>query len=97
MTQTEMRLKLLERSKSLESRFELQFENRVINERVCFLHPAGVIFSIGSLLSFGALVVEYADNEKEAELSRFEDGELFYLEDMDEDAMYQGMIQEIEQ
>lgn len=97
MTQTETKSKLLERSKALECRFEIQFGKQIINERVCFSRPDGVIFSIGTLLSFGALVVEYADSEAEAKRNRFEDGDLFYLEEMDEETMYQGMIQEISQ
>lgn len=97
MTQTEMKSKLLERSKALEGRFEIQFGKQIINEHVCFSRPDGVIFSIGTLLSFGALVVEYADSEVEAKRNRFDDGDLFYLEEMDEETMYQGMIQEISQ
>ena len=97
MTQTETKSKLLERSKALECRFEIQFEKKIINERVCFSRQDGVIFSIGTLLPFCALVVEYADSAEEAKRNLFEDGDLFYLEEMDEETMFQGMIQEISQ
>ena len=97
MTQTEMKSRLMERSKALEGRFEMRFEKRIIKERTCFLRPDGMLFALDFLLPFGALVLEYADSVEEAKKNRFEDGDLFYLEDMDEETMFQCMIQEIEQ
>ena len=97
MTQTEMKYRLLERSKALERRFETLFQKCVINDRDCFSRTDGMIFAVDFLLSFGALVIEYAENADEAKKNRFEDGDLFYIEDMDEETMYNSMIQEIEQ
>ena len=52
---------------------------------------------ICELISFGALVVEYADNIDEAEKNRFEDGELFYLSDyQDVDELASDILKEIE-
>lgn len=97
MTQTEMKSRLMERTKALEGRFEMAFDKRVIQKRTCFVRPDGMLFALDSLIPFGALVLEYADNVEEAEKNRFEDGDLFYLEDMDEETMFQCMIREIEQ
>ena len=43
-----------------------------------------------------AIVVEYALSETEVKKNLFEDGDLFYLNELDEEQMLQVMIQEIE-
>ena len=93
MTQAEMKSK----ASVIEKRFSERYETRLIENRQCFLRPDGVLFALDFLGAYGALVVEYAESVEEAKLNRFEDGDLFYLEEMDEDTMFRAMIQEIEQ
>lgn len=97
MTQKEMRSRIEERSKALEGRFEDIYRKCVISGWTCFERPDGSFFTLDYLTSFGALVIGYAENKQDVELNRFEDGDLFYLEDMDEATMFRSMIQEIEQ
>ena len=96
MTQTEMKSRLLKRSEALESRFSGMYEKRIMNGRSCFIRPDGSIFTLDCLVSYGAIVIGYAENKDEALQERFEDGDLFYLENIDEETMYQSMLQEIE-
>lgn len=96
MTDTEMRCRLEERSKALESRFEKKFEKSIINGQACFVRPDGSFFDLDYIVPFGALVIEFAENRHEVELNRLEDGDLYYLEDMDEETMFQSMLEEIE-
>ncbi|MGN0409296.1 MAG: hypothetical protein ACI4E3_02690 [Candidatus Fimousia sp.] len=49
------------------------------------------------LKSFGAIVIEYAETIEEAEKNMFEDGDLFYLDELDENQMFEQMIREIEE
>lgn len=80
---------------TLESRFAALYEKIRIGEKKCFRLEDGRIISLGTVTSYGALVIEYADDYDEAAMNRFEDGDLFYLEDMSEDEMLRSMLQEI--
>lgn len=86
-------------SKRLEN-IERRFWSRLIPIKVngfpCFYTPTGGVVVVDSLPSYNALVLGHADNLAEAELNRFEDGDLFYLDEMDEDAMFAAMVLEIE-
>lgn len=95
MTQKEMRLK---RKEILNKRLAHKFECITINETTCFLLKSGEVCRLESLgEEFNALVIEYADNLDLAKRNIFgEDGDLFYMDELDEDAMYNAMIQEIE-
>ena len=90
--------------KRIENKIAGLYEKKlVINGQNCYLQGKEHYFLITGLwfgLS-GALVIEHADSYEEAtisEVGRFEDGDLFYLEDFagDEDKMLQTMIREIE-
>lgn len=94
MTQVE---RLKNRLDALERRFADIYEKCTVGNRECFCAPGGILFALDYLGSFGAVVIEYAENYEEAELNRFEDGDLFYLEDMDEDTMFDAMLWEIRQ
>ena len=67
-----------------------------INGKKCFLRSDGVLFAVDYIASFGAFVIEYADSMMDAELNRYEDGDLFYISDQDEKTLFQRIIQEIE-
>lgn len=92
-----MKSKIKNRAATLEARFADIFKKTVVGNRMCFQLPGGVLFAVDYMGAYGALVIEYADNYEEAKLNRFEDGDLFYLEEMDEDTMFQAMLREIKQ
>lgn len=97
MTRKEMRSRIEERVVALENRLAKEYQKKTVRERECFVRKDGAVFALDYLLPYEAIVIEYAENEAEAKLNRFEDGDLFYLEEMDENAMFQAMLQEIEQ
>ena len=83
--------------RKVNNRIGEKFAARSLNGSRHFELPNGEIIIICELISFGALVVEYADNIDEAEKNRFEDGELFYLSDyQDVDELASDILQEIE-
>ena len=81
---------------SLKMRFADLYIKITVGDRTCFKLEDGRIISLGCLASYGAFVIEYADDSEEAALNRFEDGDLFYLDDMDLDEMFAAMRREIE-
>lgn len=95
MTQPEMKSLITARISSLEKRLESIYKTCQINDRLCFLRPDGSLITLGYILSFGAVIVEYADNESEARLNRFEDGDQFSIEDLDEETMFQKIVFEV--
>lgn len=96
MTQAEMKSKISARIAALETRFSDSYEKCMVGSRRCFLLPDGTLFALDCLGPYGALVIEYAENIEDAKMNRFEDGDLFYLENLDEETMYQAMLSEIE-
>lgn len=84
------------RKKSIERRLWGKLVPLKVNGLSCFYTATGGVVVVDSLPSYNALVLGHADNLAEAEQNRFEDGDLFYLDEMDEDAMLAAMILEIE-
>ena len=95
MTQKEMRLK---RREVLSEKLSQIYESVEIDGRQCFVSSRGVIFRLDSLGGeCNALVIEYADTLDLAKKGIFgEDGDLFYMDEFNEDEMLNAMIQEIE-
>lgn len=71
------------------------FGQTVVNSKSYYIRPDGVVFAICLLPKDKAFVVEYADSIEDANLFRFEDGDLFYYEEMDEDTLLRSIISEI--
>ena len=96
MDWTESKLKIKTRAEALNKRFSELFQTVQVGSRTFFLGPDGVsLFALDYLGPYGALVIEYAEDYDEARDNCLEDGDLFYLEEMDEDAMFQAMLREI--
>ena len=84
------------RKKSIERRLWGKLVPLKVSGLSCFYTATGGVVVVDSLPSYNALVLGHADNLAEAEQNRFEDGDLFYLDEMDEDAMLAAMLLEIE-
>ena len=97
MNLMERRNKSIKRRDKLEKLLAQQFERLCVNGNLCFRKQNGVVFSLCVFPKDAAIVVEYADTIDDAEKNLFEDGDLFYIEEMDEETMYQAVIQEIGQ
>ena len=83
------------RKEAISQRLKRSFEMTRFGELDCFVYPTGGYFMLDAFVKFGAIVVGYADTEEDARLYRFEDGDLFYLEDLDEEEMFQKILEEI--
>lgn len=80
----------------INERVGLLYKSCYINGQIRYELPDGQYFSIDALI-WDAFVVEYADNYEEAEKNRFEDGNLFYVEDYpDEEKLIESILEEIE-
>jgi hypothetical protein len=98
MDWTESKLKIKARADALNARFSELFKTIQVGPRSFFLGPDGAtLFALDYLGPYGALVIEHAADYNEALANRLEDGDLFYLDDLDEDAMFKAMLQEIEE
>lgn len=92
-----MKKQISEREHNLLQKLSEYFEQLYIRECRCFRKTDGTIFKLTKFPGECALVIEYADSYEDALLHRFEDGDRFYLEDMDEETMFGAMLQEIRQ
>lgn len=97
MTDLEMKKKINDMKVNIEAcmaeRYEQVFD---IQGQKCFKAEGRGFFLITGLSWAKALVVEHAETEEDARKNMFEDGDLFYIQDMNEKEIIQGMIREIE-
>lgn len=63
---------------------------------VRFLTEDGRVFFLTGIRDYNAVVVEYAESLAEASVNRFEDGDLFFIDDLPEEEMLSAIISEIE-
>lgn len=97
MNSTELKKKIDERISKLElrmkERYEIAFD---VLGKNCFKASDYEFFILTRMFWANAVVIEHADSEEEARKNRFEDGDLFYMDELEEDAMFNAMIREIE-
>lgn len=72
------------------------YEKVSVAGQECFRHESGMYFRLFEFPGSNALCIEYAENYEEAQKNRFEDGDLFYMDELSEDEMFNAMIKEIE-
>ena len=92
---------LVQRRAKLEERFKQRYAVpfTVWDGQLCFQARNNCFFLVTALEfpeTTGVIVLEYADSLEEAKLPRFEDGDLYYMDEMNEEEMFQAMIREIE-
>lgn len=85
-------LKLLER---LENRLSSEYELIEVNREKCFLLPSGAVVHLVAFMDWKAILAEYAENIETAKLNAFEDGDLWYTEEMSEDEIFNSIMEEI--
>lgn len=81
----------------LINRLDKIYQSRDINGKKCFLCSDGSLFSVDYINSFCAFVIEYADSTIDAELNRFEDGDLHFIDGLNEEMLFHSIIQEIKE
>lgn len=97
MNLTERKSKSINRKNKLEQLLSQRFESVYIKGNLCFCKQNGAVFSLCAFPKDAAIVIEYADSIEEAKINRFEDGDMFYVEEMDEETMLQAVLREINQ
>ena len=97
MTRMEMKMRI-QRRKEIEKRFSEKFPR--MKERddtfVALGSEGEFYFRVDEFPGEFALVIEYAEKQRDAIRGIFgEDGDRFYLEDMNEDEMFEAMLKEV--
>ena len=95
MTQKETRL---QRKEILNEKLSQVYESIMIGGTQCFLIRDGMVCRIDSIGGeYDALVIEYAENLELAKRNIFgEDGDLLFMDKLDEKEMLEAMMKEIE-
>ena len=97
MTMEQSKTARIERKEYINQYLRKLYKADVINGTECFFLPSGTIIHLESMGDeFNAIVVGYADNLAEAKNNRFEDGDLFYMDELNEEDMLKAIIKEIE-
>ena len=96
MISTEKKKKINERCKALEKEFERRYKKEMKCEGKSACCKRGRVFIVSGLSWANAIVLEHAFSKTEVEKNMFEDGKLFYMEEMNEKEMFEKMIEEIE-
>lgn len=88
----------IERKKVINQHLRESYKSEMINGTECFFLPTGTVIHLESMGDeFNAIVVGYAENRKAAKKNIFEDGDLFYMDELDEEEMLKAIIGEIEE
>lgn len=96
MISKEKKRKIEERKIWLEQRLETQYETAFeIAGGKCFKSEGNTFFLITPLSWADAIVVEYALSEEEASKNLFEDGDLFYMDELNREEMLKKILMEI--
>lgn len=85
-------LKLLEK---LENRLSAEYEQIEVTGEKCFLLSSGTVAHLIAFMEWRAVAVEYAESIEAAQKNMFEDGDLWPIDEMTEDEIYESIIEEI--
>ena len=83
---------------SLENRLKEEMKNVEINGRICFATSSGGYIRLDTIGDeHNCIVIEYADDKRDANNNVFEDGDLLYINEMTEEEMLEIIKREIEE
>lgn len=85
-----------DRVRFIERKLAERYEKIIIDGMVCFLVPGNAIARVTFVKGFNAIIVEYAFSMNEARKNMFEDGDRFYVDEMDDEETLAAIIKEIE-
>lgn len=88
---------MLKRLKNIENKLKDIYKALEVNGENCFLKESGEVIHLFGMEEFNALCIEYAENIETAKKNLYEDGDLFYIDEMNEEEMLTAMLREIEQ
>lgn len=96
MISKEKKKKIEERKNWLEQKLETQYETAFeITGGKCFKSESNTFFLVTPLSWANAIVVEYAPTEEGARKNLFEDGDLFYMDELNREEMLKKILVEI--
>lgn len=95
MTSTEKKL-VEDRLKKISERLAAQYREVLVDGHKFFAATDDSLFRVSVFPGEMALVIEYADSAEEAKENALEDGDRFYLDEMDFETMVRSMAAEIE-
>ena len=81
---------------ALEKLLAEKYEPVQIADKNCFKLTDGRFIAISAITAYNAVVVEYADSYEDANLFRFEDGDMFPLDGTELSDLFQAICREIE-
>ena len=91
------RKKRIERLNIIAERLREKVDAVILNNEECFVLPSGVIIQVNALGGeYNALVIGFAENIEAAKRNQFDDGSLYYMDELDTDKMFNEMMKEIE-
>lgn len=97
MTSQEKKKQIEERCVLLERQFEERYGKPFnVSGKKCFMVGNDEFFMVTGLSWENAIVIEHASSKAEAEKNMFEDGDLFYMEELSNKEMFESMVKEIE-
>lgn len=81
--------------KIIDSKFAEKLKKILIEDQEYFALDDGIVICVALIVSYEAVLIEYADSIEAARKNCFEDGDLFYLDAADADTIYQAMLREM--
>lgn len=94
-------LKMISRKKrkeNIENRLRETKQYILIEGKMCFIAKDGGFIRLDTIGDDqNCIVIEYAENEKDARNNVFEDGDLLYMNELSEDEMVKEVIKQIEE
>lgn len=97
MTSMDKKKRIEERLEFVSNGLASKFEIVEVKGERYFHSKDNVFFKPFSVSGWDAIGIEYAHGIRDAVLNRFEDGDLFYLDEMDDEALLAAVLQEIKQ
>ncbi len=85
----------IQRIEAINKRLAERYPQAVVGGSVCFVKGAR-FFRLDEIGAFDAILVEYAVGIEAAENNVFEDGDLFYMDELSEEEMFTAILSEIE-
>ena len=86
---------MMQRMEEFNKRLAERYARVDIGGRVCFVKGTHY-FRLDSIDAFSAILIEHANGVEAAKSNVFEDGDLFYMDELTEEEMYTAILAEIE-
>lgn len=86
---------ILKRIDILEKRLRQVFETEHLRNGIFFKTKDNAYFRVECIKEYNCIVIEYGETKKAASLNQLEDGDLFYLNELTDEELFDSVIAEI--